>query len=79
MSMFGLGEEKKKGDSWEFDLEKDMKNPQTARQWKETMNDRIQNLKTLMRKGEDKATFDEAQNLLHGYLAAQKVIQRIGK
>jgi hypothetical protein len=71
---------KKKGNvqEWEFDLEKQVANPGEKKKIKETMDQRILQLKTILRQGEDKKTFDDAQTLLHGYLAVQKVIQRIG-
>jgi hypothetical protein len=79
--MFGMEKKgKKKGNvqEWEFDLEKQVANPGEKKKIKETMDQRILQLKTILRQGEDKKTFDDAQTLLHGYLAVQKVIQRIG-
>ncbi len=79
--MFGLGKEKK-GPAfaeWEFDLEKELKDAGAMRKQKEEINQRTQELKTMFRQGEDQKSFDETQTLLHGYLAAQKVIGRIGR
>lgn len=77
--MFGGGKRKPPVESWEFDLEKDLKKPNELRAIKEKINSKVQNLKTIMRKGEDKNAFDQTQVLLHGYLAMQKVIQRAGR
>ncbi len=79
--MFGLGKEKKGPafGEWEFDLEKELKDAGAMRKQKEEINQRTQELKTMLRQGEDQKSFDETQTLLHGYLAAQKVIGRIGR
>lgn len=79
--MFGMeGDKKKKNLSdYSFDLEQDLKDPGKLRAFKEQMEDRVQKMKTLLRQGEDKKVFDQTQTLLHGYLAAQKVIQRVNR
>lgn len=81
--MFGMEKKskKKKGavEDWDFDLEKQLENPTEMRKVKNQTEQRIQQLKNLLRQGEDKGTFDNAQTLLHGYLAVQKVLQRLGK
>lgn len=79
--MFGMEstKKKKKGAEYSFDLENDLKDPGKLRALKEKIEARIQQLKVLLRQGEDKKTFDQVQTLLHGYLAIQKVIQRINR
>lgn len=79
--MFGMEstKKKKKGAEFSFDLENDLKDPGKLRAFKEKVEARIQQLKILLRQGEDKKTFDQVQTLLHGYLAVQKVIQRINR
>jgi len=83
--MFGMGKEKgKQGKGHqvtpaEFDLEKDLKNPSQLRAVKEKLETRVQQLKTAMRGGGDKEEFDQAQVLLHGYLACQKVVSRVNR
>lgn len=75
---FGFGKEKKKkADDWVFDLENDAKHPIKSKEIKDKISSCIQDLKTILRQGEDKKLFDETQVLLNGYLAAQKVIQRV--
>lgn len=80
--MFELGKEKGKKakiQEWNFDLENDLKTPEGMKKTKAQIEEAIATLKTLLRAGGDKKTFDDAQTLLHGYLAVQKVIARVGK
>lgn len=79
--MFGMGQNKKgaKTAEWKFDLENDLKDPNVLKQTKEQVDNRVQELKGMLRTGGDKKAFDDAQVLLHGYLSVQKVIQRIGR
>lgn len=77
--MFGVGNKKGKVAEYSFDLENDLKDPGKLRALKEQIEERIQQLKNMLRQGEDKQTFDQTQTLLHGYLAAQKVIQRVNR
>ncbi len=80
--MFGMEKKpKKKGalDDWEFDLEKQLENPTEFRKVKGQVEERVQKLKTVLREGGTKQAFDDAQTLLHGYLALQKVLQRFSK
>lgn len=77
---FGLGKEKKKkADDWFFDLENDLKDPSKSRGIKDNITSCVNELKNMLRKGEDKKLFDDTQVLLNGYLAAQKVVQRVGR
>ncbi len=64
---------------FEFDLETELKDPGKLKAMKEQVEERIQQLKTLLRQGDDKETFDKTQTLLHGYLALQKVFARVGR
>lgn len=76
----GQGQPKKmKIPDWEFDLEKDLKDQNKLRQIKNDMEAKVQQIKGFLREGGDKTTFDKAQILLQGFLAAQKVIGRIGR
>lgn len=79
--MFNLGKEKDQGKApeWEFDLEKDVSDAAAKKKLKAHIEQRVAELKTLLRQGEDKQTFDKAQTLLHGFLAAEKVVGRIGQ
>ncbi|MCH9626810.1 MAG: hypothetical protein S4CHLAM2_04410 [Chlamydiales bacterium] len=76
--MFGMESDKKKNKvaDYSFDLEVDLKDPGKLRAIKEQVEERVTQLKTLLRQGEDKKSFDQTQTLLHGYLALQKVVQR---
>lgn len=79
--MFGMEKNKKKAKTadYVYDLEKDLKDGVKMRQLKERTDERVQTLKGMLRQGEDKKQFDDAQALLHGYLAIQKVIQRFNR
>jgi hypothetical protein len=79
--MFDMSKSKKKKKvaEWNFDLENDLKDPVAVKKIKGQIDDQVGRLKTLLREGGDKKTFDDAQTLLHGYLAVQKVLQRIGR
>lgn len=79
--MFEMGKNKAKGklDEYTFDLEKDLKDPVKLRAAKEKVEERTRQLKDLLRRGEDKKNFDQAQTLLHGYIALQKVMQRVNR
>ncbi|MCP5469552.1 MAG: DUF5398 family protein [Chlamydiales bacterium] len=78
--MFGMesGKKKKMAD-FTFDLENDIKDPGKLRALKEQVEERIGQLKNMLRGGGEKAEFDDAQTLLHGYLAVQKVLQRVNR
>lgn len=79
--MFGMDKnKKKKGPAIaEFDLEQQLKDPKEIRQMQARIDGRVQQLKASLRAGTDKKGFDDVQTLLHGYLASQKVIGRLGK
>ena len=79
--MFGMesGKKKKKIADYSFDLEQDLKDPGKLRAMKEQVEERVSRLKGMLRQGEDKKSFDQIQTLLHGYLAVQKVIQRVNR
>lgn len=79
--MFGMESDKKKKKTadFSFDLEEDLKDPAKLRATKEQIETRISELKSLLRQGKDKKNFDQTQTLLHGYLALQKVIQRVNR
>lgn len=66
-------------ETFEFDLEAELKDPGKLKATKEQVEERIQQLKTMLRQGDDKETFDKTQTLLHGYLALQKVFARVGR
>lgn len=70
---------KKKPTDYTFDLENDLKDPGKSRAIKEQVSERVQQLKGMLRQGEDKKAFDQTQTLLHGYLAIQKVLQRANR
>lgn len=74
--MFGL--EKKPNEPFEFDLEVDLhKDPAKAKALLKEVNERVGQLKDLLRKGADNDDFDEYGVLLHGYAALQKVLKKV--
>lgn len=76
--MFGLENQKKQKNTEEFvfDLEKDLKNNKTQTELKKKMEARIQQIKEVLRSGENKEDFDKLGALLHGYTSMLKVIAR---
>ena len=76
--MFGL---EKKGEApFEFDLETEFReNPAKLKQKIKQVEERIQEIKNLLRQGSSSADFDKLGVLLHGYAALQKVLNRINK
>ncbi len=74
--MYGL--EKKPGEKFAFDLEKELKEkPGRGKEILEKVEKRIQDIKGLLRKGAKEEDFDELGILLHGYSALQKVLKKV--
>jgi hypothetical protein len=74
--MFGL--EKKPKGPFEFDLELDLKkNPKMGKELLKIVEQRISELKNLLRQGAETEDFDDYGVLLHGYAALQRVLKRI--
>ena len=75
--MFGLEDQKKKKfEPFVFDFEKDMKDTKKYRDMLKRIEDRIQQLKKILKSGESKEEFDKLGVLLHGYTAFLKVMSR---
>jgi len=76
--MYGL--EKEPVEPFVFDLEKDVKN-KTARgkQVQENVEQKIQEIKKLLREGAGEKDFDQLGILLHGYASLQKVLRKVAK
>ncbi|MCX6988122.1 MAG: DUF5398 family protein [Chlamydiae bacterium] len=74
--MFGL--EKKENGLFEFDLEKDLKTePLKKQKLVKHIEEKIQEIKTLIRQGSSAKEFDQFGVLLHAYAALLKVINKI--
>lgn len=74
--MFGL--EKKRGEKFAFDLEKDIKEkPSLGKKILDMVEDRVQEIKKHLREGAKEKDFDDLGILLHGYAALQKVIRKV--
>lgn len=76
--MFGLENQKKKkvADEFVFDLEKELKIAKKQKELKDKIENRIQEIKEVLRSGENKDEFDKFGVLLHGYTSLLKVIAR---
>ena len=75
--MFGL--EKKKRELFEFDLEKELRaNPGKAKELLHVAEGKVQEVKNLLRQGAGSESFDHLGTLLHGYIALQRILTRIG-
>jgi hypothetical protein len=76
--MFGL--EKKPGEKFLFDLEKEiLEKPARAKQILTHVEHQIAEIKKTLREGTHEKDFDPLGTLLHGYTALQKVVKKIGK
>ena len=76
--MFGLENQQKKKQTEEFvyELEKELKDLKMHKEIKTKVETRVQQIKEVLRSGEDKAEFDSFGVLLHGYTSLLKVIAR---
>lgn len=79
--MFGLEDHKKKKTvkAFVFDLEKDLKDKHKLKELRKMVEDRIQDIKKILRSGENKEEFDQFGVLLHGYTSFLKVISRFSE
>lgn len=76
--MFGLEKQKKKkNEEFIFDLEKELKVFKNYQEQKKKIEGRIQNIRDVLRKGENKEEFDKFGVLLHGYTSLLKVMSRL--
>lgn len=76
--MFGLENQQKKKQTEEFvyELEKELKDLKMHKEIKTKVETRVQQIKEVLRSGEDKAEFDSFGVLLHGYTSLLKVMAR---
>ncbi len=76
--MYGL--EKKPGEKFAFDLEKEIKEkPSHGKAILDKVEKRIQEMKKMLREGANEKDFDRLGILLHGYAALQKVLRKVAK
>jgi hypothetical protein len=74
--MFGL--EKKPGEKFVFDLEKEIKkSPHRGKEILDQVEAQIHDIKTTLREGAKGADFDKLGILLHGYTALQKILRKV--
>ena len=74
--MYGLEDQKKKSDEFEFELEQELKDPSKHKEIKKRIEDRIQEIKKILRDGENKKEFERFGLILHGYTSLLKVMSR---
>ena len=76
--MFGLGDKqpKKKAGEFVFELEKELTDPKKHKEIKNKVEGRIQEVKKILREGENKKEFEQFGLILHGYTALLKVMSR---
>jgi hypothetical protein len=76
--MFGL--EKKSKEFFEFDLEKELRaDPSKAHKLLKEIEEKIHEIKNVLRQGAGSEDFDNYGILLHGYVALQKVLTKVTK
>ena len=75
--MFGLKDNSKKpGDEFHFELEQELNDPKKHKALVKKVESKIQDLKKVLRDGEDKKDFERLALVLHGYTALLKVFSR---
>lgn len=75
--MFGLEKQKKKkAEEFVFELEKELMNKDKHKELKTRVESRIQEIKKILREGENKEEFDLYGQLLYGYTSLLKVFSR---
>ncbi len=76
--MFGLEghKKKKKSAQFEFELEKELLDAKKHKELKAHVESRIQEIKKLLRDGENKKEFERFGLILHGYTSLLKVFSR---
>ena len=76
--MYGL--EKQPSERFSFDLEKELKeNPSRGKEILSNVEEKIHEIKTLLREGTSEKDFDRLGLLLHGYASLQKVLKKVTK
>lgn len=76
--MFGLEDQKNKENSKDFmfDLEQELQDKRKNKAHKKLVEERIQQIKAILRSGSVKEEFDQFGILLHGYTSLLKVMTR---
>lgn len=80
--MFNLEKESGRGSKQErqlFDLEMEMQNIQSANKIKNQVKENITLLQGALRSGQEKELFEKFQVLVDGFLAVEKVLNRINQ
>lgn len=79
--MFGLedNQKKKKPEEFVFELEKELKDSKKGKEIKAHVESRIQEIKKILRDGENKKDFERFGLILHGYTSLLKVMSRLNR
>lgn len=76
--MYGL--EKKEPEQFAFDLEEEIKNdPDKGEKYIQIAEQGTEEIKKIMRSGQNEKDFDKLGRLLHGYKALRKVLNKVAK
>jgi hypothetical protein len=77
--MYGLEKEPKKK-KFHFDLEKEVATkPKRKKEILDDVEEKIHDIKKLLREGASEKEFDKLGVLLHGYTSLQKVLKKVTK
>ena len=75
--MFGLeNKPKKPSEEFHFELERELRDPKKHKALKAKIEAKIQDIKNLLREGENKKDFERLAIILHGYNAILRVFSR---
>lgn len=78
-SMYGLQNKKLKQPPILFDLEMELKSPKKRKELIDKIDERMGEIRTLLRAGEEKGTYGDLVVILNGYLALLKVLNRFNQ
>jgi len=76
--MFGL-KDNEKNEKFIFELERELANSEKRQEIKKHVEKRVQEIKAILREGEDKIDFERFALILNGYTSILKVISRFEK
>jgi len=79
--MFGLegGKKGKKDEKFIFELERELSDPKKRADIKKRVEKRLQEIKDILREGENKVDFERFSLIMGGYSSILKVISRFEK
>ncbi|MEX1012467.1 MAG: DUF5398 family protein [Waddliaceae bacterium] len=75
--MFGLENKDNSNAEFIFDLEKELSDRNKHEDLRKHIQDQVLKIKDILRKGDNKESYDKFGQLLYGYIAILKVMSRI--